>query len=481
LIVDRGHWARRWRRWSLRSRLSLISALAVGVAVVAVSTSAWLLVREELYRQLDGQLATDAVTIAAQPTQWRPPVASVVPRPFGRDDRTHGGRDIGPRWQILDAAGNPVGTVILPLTGNARRVAAGSLSRGLDTVDFQSETLRMYTAPIAGGGAVQVALPREPVDRTLARIGILLALGGLAGIAGAALLGRRVAMAGLAPVARLTFAVEHVTATKDLRAAIPVDGEDEIARLARSFNAMLDALRESRAAQRTLVEDAGHELRTPLTSLRTNIELLVLADTAAGSGRTLSEVDRARLLRDLEVQVVELSTLANVLVELAQEGGSPEVVEPVDLADVVSSAVQRSRARTSAVQVELALAPAWVMGQPAALERMALNLLDNAIKWSPAGATVRVDVSHGGSPAQVRLTVADQGPGIDAADLPRIFERFYRADAARSMPGSGLGLAIVAQVVAQHGGTVTAGSGPDGGTVMTVTLPSRDAQTLAFS
>ena len=460
---------------SLRARLSLISAVAVAVAVVVVSSLAWLLVREELYRQLDSQLATDALAIAAQPTQWKDSaVAPVPPESDGDIHQRWGGRDIGPRWQILDSAGNPSRATVLPLTVDARRVAAGAMPRSTETVDFAHETFRMFTTPIASGGAVQVALPRDPVDRTLARIGLLLALGCLAGIAGAAILGRRVARAGLAPVQRLTYVVEHVTRTKDLRASIPVDGEDEIARLAKSFNAMLNALRESRAAQRALVEDAGHELRTPLTSLRTNIELLVLADTVAGSGRTLSAADRARLLRDLEIQVVELTTLTNELVELAQEDASPEPVELVDLADVVSSAVERTRARTSAILVEPTLESAWVMGQPAALERMALNLLDNAVKWSPAGATVKVEVRHGG-PADsphATFTVVDQGPGIDADDLPRIFERFYRAAAARSMPGSGLGLAIVAQTVAQHNGTVTAGRSLAGGTSMTVVLPA---------
>jgi two-component system sensor histidine kinase MprB len=234
-----------------------------------------------------------------------------------------------------------------------------------------------------------------------------------------------------------------------------------------------------------LVEDASHELRTPLTSLRTNIELLVLADEVAASGRTLSEEDRARLLHDLAVQVVELTQLTDELVVLARADSGPEEVELVDLAEVVSSALARTRTRTSAVRFDTDLRPVLVAGQPAALERMALNLLDNAVKWSPGGTAVRVEVREqrsGGRP-QATLSVADNGPGIDPADLPKIFERFYRAPAARSMPGSGLGLAIVAQTVAQHGGTVTAEPSTHGGTLMTVTLPACDdeGRTLAFS
>jgi two-component system sensor histidine kinase MprB len=294
---------------------------------------------------------------------------------------------------------------------------------------------------------------------------------------GAAVLGRTVARAGLAPVERLTGAVEHVASTQNLQAAIPVSGEDEIARLARSVNAMLSALDSSRAAQRMLVEDASHELRTPLTSLRTNIELLIRADTggAGSTGRLLPAEDRAKLLQDLEVQVVELAQLTNELVELARQDASPEPVEEVDLSDVVSAAVQRARLRATTVaftvRYETGQRPAVVAGRPVALERMVLNLLDNAAKWSPAEGTVQVRLSVDADTAL--LTVADSGPGIDSEDVPRVFERFYRATAARSMPGSGLGLAIVAQTVAQHDGTVTAGRSTARGALLTVRLPLR--------
>jgi two-component system sensor histidine kinase MprB len=275
-----------------------------------------------------------------------------------------------------------------------------------------------------------------------------------------------VARAGLAPVERLTGAVEKVAATQDLKEAIPVSGDDEIARLARSVNEMLAALEESRTQQRMLVEDAGHELRTPLTSLRTNIELLIRSES---SGRALAPDDRARLLRDLEAQVVELAQLTGELVELARQDASPEPVEDVDLADVVGAVVQRVRVRAPGVTFVSELATAPVSGQPAALERMALNLLDNAAKWSPAGGTVHVGLRADSEIAV--LTVADAGPGIDADDVPHVFERFYRATAARAMPGSGLGLAIVAQTVARHRGTVTVGRSEAGGALLTVRLP----------
>jgi two-component system sensor histidine kinase MprB len=486
---------RRWARLSLRARLSLIAAAAVAVAVVAVGALAWLVVRGELYRQLDAQLNTDARAIAAQPGQWPPSLAPATPDkrvpgepvPGQRSPAEHGGdgfpernwgghREIGPWWQLLDAGGRPAnGAVpVLPVTPAARGIALGHRVAGYEDVDVGPVSYRMLTVPAKGGGAVQVAVARDPTDRTLGKLGLLLAIGCLAGIAGAALLGRTVARAGLAPVERLTGAVEHVASTQNLQAAIPVSGEDEIARLARSVNAMLAALESSRTAQRMLVEDASHELRTPLTSLRTNIELLIRADTGgAGTGRLLPAEDRAKLLQDLEVQVVELAQLTNELVELARQDASPEPVEEVDLPDVVGAAVQRARVRATAVTfiatVDTARHPAVVAGRPLALERMVLNLLDNAAKWSPPGGTVHIGLSTDTDSAV--LTVADSGPGIDADDLPRVFERFYRATAARSMPGSGLGLAIVAQTVAQHRGTVTAGRSATGGALMTVRLP----------
>jgi two-component system sensor histidine kinase MprB len=458
----------RWARLTLRARLSLLAASAVAVAVLAIAGLAWLVVREELYRQLDRQLTADAQTIAAQPAQWRD--ASPPSPPGDRGERFRwyrGQRDIGTRWQILDAGGVPVGGSALPVTTGAQRVVAGTVPTVRERVDLGPITYHMLTMPATGGGAVQVAISRDPVDRTLGQLGLLLAVGCLAGVAGAALLGRSVARAGLAPVERLTGAVEHVAHTQDLRAAIPVSGEDEIARLARSFNAMLAALDSSRAAQRALVEDAGHELRTPLTSLRTNIELLIRADA---SGRPLSDEDRRRLLQDLEVQVVELTQLTNELVVLARQDTSPEPTDEVDLTAVVGAATQRARVRAPGVTFETALTPAIVMGQPAALERMVLNLLDNAAKWSPPGGNVRIELAL--SDGYAVLDVADAGPGIDDSDVPRVFERFYRATAARSMPGSGLGLAIVAQTVAHHGGAVTVGRSAEGGALLTVRLPA---------
>jgi two-component system, OmpR family, sensor histidine kinase MprB len=468
--VRPGAW---WRGLSLRSRIALIAAVAVAVSVVAVSAVVFLAVRGQLRHQLDAQLVADSRTVAERPGSWGA-------NPDPDHDHDH---DVGPRVQILDDTGKPVLTAgersTLPVTGAATAVVRGDLRRAFEEVHLAGGEYRMLTVTAEHGGAVQVAASTESVHEPLDRIGMILIVVSASGVAAAAGLGFLVARTGLAPVHRLTAAVEHVALTSDLSGRIAVHGRDEIARLAESFNGMLTALQSSRAAQRLLVEDAGHELRTPLTSLRTNIELLVRAESQAGTGRVLAAGDRAALLRDLDAQTAELTQLVGELVDLAREEGNPEPVEPVDLADLVDRSVDRVRQRWPGVAFQVEVAPVEVAGRPASLERMILNLVDNAAKWSPEDAPVRVclrAVAGPGDPQHANplaeLTVADSGPGIDPADRPRIFERFYRATAARAMPGSGLGLAIVAQAVQLHDGTITVERSDTSGALFRVRLPA---------
>jgi two-component system sensor histidine kinase MprB len=212
---------------------------------------------------------------------------------------------------------------------------------------------------------------------------------------------------------------------------------------------MLDALRRSRSQQQRLVEDAGHELRTPLTSLRTNVDTL----------RRHPELDGARreeLLDDLDSELRELTGLTDELVGLAADSSVEEPVQGVDLAAIATRSAARLRRRTGReVLVDTTAAP--LVGQPRQLARMVDNLLENAAKFSPAGTPIELAVHPG------ILAVRDHGPGFVPADLPHVFERFYRADTARSTPGSGLGLSIVADIAARHGATATATNLPDGG------------------
>jgi two-component system, OmpR family, sensor histidine kinase MprB len=248
-----------------------------------------------------------------------------------------------------------------------------------------------------------------------------------------------------------------VSETRDLSRRIAAEGSDELSRLAATFNTMLGALEESARAQRQLVSDASHELRTPLTSLRTNIEVLA-RDEALPPG------EREQLLQDVTEQLTEMTALIAELVELARGDQAPADPEDVRLDLLTAEAIERTRRNRPGVTFRADLDESLIRGVPATVERAVSNLLDNAAKWSRPGGVVEVTLHDG------ELTVRDHGPGIDEGDLPFVFDRFYRAPAARGMPGSGLGLAIVRQVAEAHGGTITAERAAGGGTLMRLNL-----------
>jgi two-component system sensor histidine kinase MprB len=266
----------------------------------------------------------------------------------------------------------------------------------------------------------------------------------LVGVATAAGLGWLLAGRIVRPVRRLRDAAEGIAATNDLSTPLPTDGPGEVGSLARSLSTMVGALATSRAQQQRLVEDASHELRTPLTTLRTNVELLQRAPD-------LPEAERAAVLRDLDTESRELTDLANELVELATDRASTDdVPETVDLGELAEVGAARARRRTGRTVRVTTTGATTLVGRPRMLERAIANLIDNALKYADADSPV--DVVVDGTTVEVR----DRGPGIDPADQPLVFERFYRATTARTAPGSGLGLAIVRQIIERHGGEVWA-------------------------
>ena len=274
----------------------------------------------------------------------------------------------------------------------------------------------------------------------------------------AAGLGFVVARAALAPVSRFTRRTEALTANPDLSQRLEIQGEDELARLARSFNATLDALERSAEAQRHLVADASHELRTPIASLRANIQVLQDADQ-------LPEADRESLRADIIAELDELTALVGDVVELARGSKPSDVVDDVRIDQIVRALVERAERRAGdGVTFRVSLQPTVVSGEPERISRAISNLLGNAHKWSPPGGLIEIDLVDG------ILTVRDHGAGFDEADLPHVFDRFYRADSARGMPGSGLGLAIVRQAAEAHGGSVSAANAAGGGALVTVSF-----------
>jgi len=495
---------------SFRRRIALVSATAVAVAVVLASVLTYLLTSNQLHSQIDSQLrnrgrgvgalARLLETNPAAERSGRPPTAlglrgavelerlagagtpaAAVPPAiggdiFGRLSPAPG--QVRGYQQVVDASGTIIlrsaQGVSLPVDAGTRRLAARGGKPLLRDARVNGLHLRVLSEPFGHGRAVQLAQPLSDTDSLLGRLRLILILLDAGGIALAALLGLLVAGAAVRPLRHLTEATEHVTRTRDLTRRIEPAGEDEIGRLASSFNAMLDALERSMQAlddsvhaQRQLVADASHELRTPVTSLRTNIEIL------QQRSQEIDAAEQRRLLADVVEQIEELTLLMDDLIELAR-GEEPRAdSEEVRLDQLVGDVAERARRNGAGSCIELQLEPTLLSGVPARLERAVANLIDNALKYGGPNAPVQVQLRDG------ELTVRDHGPGISDEDLPHVFDRFYRGADARGQPGSGLGLAIVRQVAAQQGGDVSAEPAPGGGTLMRLRLPRAEALSTA--
>jgi two-component system sensor histidine kinase MprB len=456
---------------SLRLRLALVAAFAVAAAVVFASVVVYFIVRSSLYGPIDAGLRTAATQIrlapGTKPYRGKRPHQFILhadgfgsttgfPLPFRLV--ANNGDTFLPDNAYSDSLGP------LTATAHARAVASGSSKAYFFDAHVDGQAARIYTArfqvccPVEYY-AVQIAASLEAADHALARIRLWLIVVAISGIGVASVSGFLVAREALKPVRRLSATAEHVRLTQDLTQRIEVTGTDELSQLATTFNAMLASLDDAAQRQRQLVQDASHELRTPLTSLRTNIEVL------ASDGPMPAE-DRRQLLADVVAQLTEMTALIGELTELARGDGQQTSLEEVRLDLVTAEAIRRTARNHPDVPIDSELSPTTAVGTPATLERAIANLLDNAAKWSPSGAHVDVRLQNG------ELSVRDRGPGISDSDLPHIFERFYRATSARSMPGSGLGLAIVKQVAEAHGGTVVAEHAPppEGGTIMRFTI-----------
>jgi two-component system sensor histidine kinase MprB len=413
-----------------------------------------------------GLLATGSSAIGADPSL----LGYAVRGPGGRETVV---KVVLPAQKVGGAAGyaqlvQPGGRMLrsassgpgLPVDAATRAVASGKHGAFFSDATIAGTRVRVLTERAAlGGGVWQVALPLTEVDRTLGQLELVLAIVSLGGIALAAVLGLLVSRATLSPVRALTRAAERVASTQDLGHRIAAGETDELGRLAHSFNTMLAALERSRLAQRQLISDASHELRTPLTSIRTNLDALA-------AGTSLGEHERARVLAACRSQLSELTVLVGDLVGLSKTGLDDSEMEDVRLDLATAEALSRARLHAPACRFVLDSEPCLVRAAPAMLDRAIANLLDNASKWGPRAGPVEIRVRDG------CVRIRDHGPGIDEEDLPRVFDRFYRAPAARGRPGSGLGLAIVRQVAETHGGSVQAANEPDGGARLTLELPT---------
>ncbi len=514
------------RSWSLRTRLAALTAAVVIVSIVVITLAAFTSVSQILYLEIDKNLQNQAQNIIDsgvefpaehsyedgryvpnfQETSNRmnvlviPAAETGIKQPGSSSDSTQANgaesesssslEPVTPDIQGTQGLSTFTADPDSPVDHefDNEEVFEGVLSpvqmavvRGEQSFSFSTEgSMRIYAVRAPDSRVVVVQQDIEFSKEALNSLRIVLILIGVTGALAAIIAGMAVGSAGVQPIDRLRRAANRVAETGELR-QIPVESNDELGSLTRSYNAMMRALQVSTEKQRDLVADAGHELKTPLTSLRTNIELLVMASRA--DNPALSEQDRADLERDVIAQINEMSTLIGDLVDLAREDSMPLTTAEVDLEEVFADSLERVERRRPDVHFDVHLIPWVVVGDEFSLSRAIRNLLDNAAKWSPQGGTVRVWMqpisdANSDTPTAVEIRIADSGPGIPEEDRAKVFERFYRSIQSRSMPGSGLGLAIVKQVIVRHNGAIIADASDDGGALMRVVLPGKSGSPL---
>jgi two-component system sensor histidine kinase MprB len=449
----------------LNKRLAWVAASAVALAVFLAAAVCYFVVRHQLLSQVDSALRAQAVAVQQEGQFALGQSLPGVPASAG-----------GPTqyFQIVAQDGSTGGNIGLPIDARVHAVASGDGSAFVTDVEVGRSRFRELTfaMPVRVNGlqepgAVQLARPLDGIDNVLQDLRLVLLLVCAGGVALAAVLGRLAARRVLAPLAEVAATARHIEETEDLSSRLRVHADDDVGELATRFNAMIerlqhsrDALDESVRAQRQLVADASHELRTPITSLRTNVEVLL------EQGDALGDEDRHRLLADVLEQSEELSGLIGDVIELARGDLPITSAEDIRLDRIVADSVTRARRDFPRVQFETRFEPAIVEGVPERLARAVNNLLDNAAHHSERDGLVEVVADRDG------VRVRDHGAGIAEADLPYVFDRFYRGENSRHRQGSGLGLAIVRQVAGQHGGSVEAANAPDGGAVFTLRLPT---------
>lgn len=455
---------------SLRSKLVIALVGCTTVASLVVGTLSYRAMSSRMLAEIDVSLETASASLS------RPDRRNPAPGRALRGGIGFAGQLLGPDGEVLvtssaDEVGRTESTIEPLPVGVADREIAQARTPGVDllrTVQYDGDTVRLLTTSIGESrGAFQIARSLGEIDRVLddLRQQILWLTLGVAVVSGG--IGWLIARQITARLQRVTVAAESVAADGDLDIEVPVEGKDEAARLGSAFNDMLGALASSRADQQRLVQDAGHELRTPMTSVRTNLYALRSVDA-------LTDEQRDRALSDIELETAELSRLIDEVIEVATDRRVAEPMAEVGLRELITQAVDVEQPRT-ARQIELLDASPdsadSVMGRPESLRRAVRNLLENSLKFDTSNASIEVSVVTEADRGVV-VSVADRGPGFEAADIPHVFDRFFRSETARAEPGSGLGLSIVAQIIEEHGGTVFAANRDGGGAVVGFSLPT---------
>lgn len=431
---------------NLRTRIALLVAGTMALSIIVVSVVALTTTVREIERDADRQLSARADRLRSG--FGRGPTDNQEIRSlFGENQPI----------QFIDEEGSIALTFgarePLPVSEEDLVAIKENKSSPIHTVTSTDGTYRVITVPLENGGGLMLAEDLAEQQAFLARIQGQFIVIGLIGAAVAGLVASAIATQSLRPMATLAAAAERVATTQQLDSSIPVRADDEVGRVSKSFNTMLSALAASRSQQKRLIDDASHELRTPLTALRTNVELIQRA-------HDMSSEDRQEILKDVNYELEELTTLVDELVELAKDNHTnDDPIMDIDLFELVNRMAERAERRYDR-KVIIEGSASVVAGRPTLIERAVSNLIENANKWGAPSTPIEIHVADGA------VRVRDYGPGISDVDKPRVFDRFYRSDAARTMPGSGLGLSIVEEIVAFHGGETIVEDAPEGGAVV---------------
>jgi two-component system sensor histidine kinase MprB len=446
---------------TFRTRVAAAAAVVVAIAVLLACFAAYKGARDALVGSADTSLSAAYARIYTSGTpptidlDHAPGFGILLVSPNGTRILHYGVGPLGTDQTIENVANGASSSVFRTIdstkSGALRelvtQVPQGTLILGVGTLNFTS--------------ALVLVEPIQGVETRLRTLGDGLIVLAALGVLIAALFGWLAARTALVPLAQTTKDIEEVATTLDVSMRVDEGSNDELGRLRRAFNKLLEELELSQDAQRQLILDASHELRTPLTSLRANAQVLGRLDE-------LEDDDVHQLSDDMVTQVDELTRLVGDLTELTRGEHSVEEAADLDLDELVGECVEvaETHARTKHIAIELTSQASLVHGKRNRLVRAIGNLIDNAIKFAPEGSTVSIECADG------TVVVEDAGPGIDDADRPYVFDRFFRSPRDRGRPGSGLGLAIVAQVAAEAGGTVIASRSESlGGARMELQLP----------
>lgn len=386
--------------------------------------------------------------------------------------------------ELYDACGNVDArstnlSAPLPVPGNALAKVLAGRSKFFNGELADGTRVRVLgtsvTDDLRHPAALFVATPLSQLEADLFRLKALLVAVVVGTTALCAGIGWFLAAKAMQPVDRMTRAAHAIGSAADLSQRVPVpDERDEIGRLAITFNEMLSRLQQAFATQRQFLADASHELRSPLTAIRANVETL-------RRGGETDPAERDETLRIVEREVDRMGRLVDDLLSLARaDAGQEPVLARLSLDALLLEVYHQQRPLAGRVRLALGeFEPVEIDGDPDRLKQLLLNLIDNALRHTPPGGTVTLDLLHRGREAVVR--VRDTGAGIAPEHLPHIFERFYRIDSARSraVGGTGLGLAISREIADAHGGRIEVESAVGAGSVFTVVLPAAEPASQA--